>query len=560
MTKIEEYTNKIIQGDCLDGMKQLPDNSIEAVITDIPYALTSIQKRFGKKGSAKAKFGNDGSFQRLSGGFMGKEWDSDLPSVEIFKEIYRVLRKGAFFVTTFTPRQSNQLALYQRLVEAGFDIEFSPIYWVQNQGFPKASNYGKMADKTLFMEWLKSNDDLYQEYKDRKEQAQDNKKLKKEFDDWLKQLKKDNGFSREVICIDKNSRPNSNRGNLLCHGVYGKEWNTITPSTPQAKSLEGWYSYSPKPSVEPIIIAKKPSGEKTLIDCALKSLEDDTYAVGGVNFDECRIPIQGTDDRSAGHRTKTFGSDNVTISGGEGSPDYVPDNQGRFPSNLVCQDDALNDGIERKSGWADTDKLKIIPQKDNNVYNGGALKGETGKHFGDSGTNSRYYDIDAWFEKNVGRLPTEAQMTYPCLQVSKPSKREKNNGLEEFKYKRNCRWNNGGEWQDLETQNYGNNHPTTKPIKLFSYLLKLFSRPDKVILDPFAGSGTTLCACSLIKQSYIGFELDKDYCKIADARIKYWNMTELERDSYDRIQDKIERVNQDTAQNKLFEVNENESE
>jgi site-specific DNA-methyltransferase (adenine-specific) len=56
-------------------MKDIPDNSVDSIVTDPPYHLVSIVKIFGKEGSAPAKEGTDGSFKKLSGGFMGKTWD-----------------------------------------------------------------------------------------------------------------------------------------------------------------------------------------------------------------------------------------------------------------------------------------------------------------------------------------------------------------------------------------------------------------------------------------------------------------------------------------------------
>ena len=75
MKTIEELKNKVIQGDCLEVMKTLPENSVDSVVTDPPYHLVSIVKRFGKENSAPAKFGTDGAFSRASKGFMGKDWD-----------------------------------------------------------------------------------------------------------------------------------------------------------------------------------------------------------------------------------------------------------------------------------------------------------------------------------------------------------------------------------------------------------------------------------------------------------------------------------------------------
>ena len=62
-------------GDCLEVLKTLEDNSVDSIVTDPPYHLTSIVKRFGKEGSAPAQYATDGAFARASKGFMGKEWD-----------------------------------------------------------------------------------------------------------------------------------------------------------------------------------------------------------------------------------------------------------------------------------------------------------------------------------------------------------------------------------------------------------------------------------------------------------------------------------------------------
>jgi site-specific DNA-methyltransferase (adenine-specific) len=66
----------------------------------------------------------------------------------------------------------------------------------------------------------------------------------------------------------------------------------------------------------------------------------------------------------------------------------------------------------------------------------------------------------------------------------------------------------------------GNNHPTVKPVSLIKYLVTLVTPPDGVCLDPFMGSGTTAVACINTKRNYIGFELDKDYYKVAKERLE----------------------------------------
>lgn len=65
-----------------------------------------------------------------------------------------------------------------------------------------------------------------------------------------------------------------------------------------------------------------------------------------------------------------------------------------------------------------------------------------------------------------------------------------------------------------------NNHPTVKPIALMEYLVKLVSREGAIILDPFAGSGSTGVACKNTNRDYILIERENDYIPIINARLK----------------------------------------
>ena len=65
-----------------------------------------------------------------------------------------------------------------------------------------------------------------------------------------------------------------------------------------------------------------------------------------------------------------------------------------------------------------------------------------------------------------------------------------------------------------------NRHPTQKPVELFEYLVKTYSKPGEIVLDPFMGSGTTAIASLHTDRAYIGFETDKKYLYLANARIQ----------------------------------------
>jgi len=107
--------------------------------------------------------------------------------------------------------------------------------------------------------------------------------------------------------------------------------------------------------------------------------------------------------------------------------------------------------------------------------------------------------------------------------VAKASKSERNMGCEELEEKK---VSDGREKEADNAYQRGktlrsNTHPTVKPLKLMEYLCKLTSTPTGgIVLDPFAGSGTTCMACKKTGRPFIGIEQDKEYCKIAEARIK----------------------------------------
>ena len=96
---------------------------------------------------------------------------------------------------------------------------------------------------------------------------------------------------------------------------------------------------------------------------------------------------------------------------------------------------------------------------------------------------------------NFEELPENIQRTYPLIQTPKPSKKEKQIGVDK------------------------NNHPTIKPIKLMSYLITLFTREGDYVLDPFMGSGTTGLACKLLNRNFIGIDYTEEYFNIAEERL-----------------------------------------
>ncbi len=133
----------LLNGDCIDEMQKLIDDGVQvdSVVTDPPYHLTSIVKRFGKETSAPAQYGTDGAFKRASTGFMGKEWDGgDIAfRKETWELAYKLLKPGGHLLAFSASRNYHRMAV--AIEDAGFEIR-DQIMWIYGSGFPKSLNLG----------------------------------------------------------------------------------------------------------------------------------------------------------------------------------------------------------------------------------------------------------------------------------------------------------------------------------------------------------------------------------------------------------------------------------
>ena len=125
-------------GDCLDVLASLPENSVDSVVCDPPYHLTSIVKRFGAEGAAPAKAKESGAYQRASAGFMGKAWDGgDIAfRVDTWAAVLRVLKPGGYILAFASTRGFGRMSV--AIEDAGF-ITHPMIGWIFGSGFPKAT-------------------------------------------------------------------------------------------------------------------------------------------------------------------------------------------------------------------------------------------------------------------------------------------------------------------------------------------------------------------------------------------------------------------------------------
>jgi site-specific DNA-methyltransferase (adenine-specific) len=241
--------NQIICGDCLEVMKGFPDNSIDTIITDPPYGLK----------------------------FMGKKWDYNVPSVEIWQECLRVLKPGGTALIFAGSRTQHRMAV--NVEDAGFILK-DCIMWLYGSGFPKAGDISKQIDKKA-------------------------------------------GRGRKVIGkkIDISSgKPSENMTNITA------------PATPEATLWNGWKSHGLKPAYEPILVAMKPD-EGSYANNALK------WGVAGLNIEQSRISYKGKNDvKKASRKDSNILQNRKGQWTNKKMRVFKP--QGRYPANIILDEEA----------------------------------------------------------------------------------------------------------------------------------------------------------------------------------------------------------------------------
>ncbi len=474
------------------NMSELAVESMDLMVTDPPYGIA----------------------------FMGRDWDRALPDKKIWAECLRVLKPGAFAFVMSIPRADCLSRMIISLEDAGFLVNFTPIFWAMASGFPKAQNMSLTIDK--------------QECRRQLEAKLGRKATKDEFDEAWK------GF-REII--GKNPNDRKERANPLSdYGLQGGvgSGQITKPATPQAKALDGSYGgFQPKPAVEVILVAMKPLSEKTNVNQALKNQKGITW------LDDGRIPYVNKGDLASAEFHKGMAThvpgDLTQVTGYRKPP--PPNTTGRFPANLLVSDDVLNDGRVMKSG-----RDAVRRQEGMFLEHRLGGLGTPQVYHPDSGSFSRYFDLDAWWAEKLKQLPQTVWRTFPFLIVPKASKSEKNEGCQNLKGELgHNRFDQCAECGGYILQNpdrpsackcdepvrihnkvKGNYHPTVKPIKLMSYLIILGSREGDLVVDPFIGTGSTAIACQILGRRCTGYEINLDYCEIAKARCSHFCQLAME--------------------------------
>jgi site-specific DNA-methyltransferase (adenine-specific) len=479
-------------GDCIEILKTLEDNSVDSIVVDPPYHLTSIVKRFGKEGSAPAQFGTDGAFARASKGFMGKEWDGgDIAfRTDVWSECLRVLKPGGHLLSFSAPRTYHRMAV--AIEDAGFEIR-DQIMWIFASGFPKSHNIGKAIDK------IEGNE-------------REVLGTKAEFS--LDGAKRNPNNHREVGEASKEIQHD-----------YGYKQGWDAPVTKGQSDWEGWGT-ALKPAHEPICMARKPLSEKSIAQNVLR------WGTGGINIDASRIGLKEGDKmdiRRYNEYHDTFNSyEEGESAKGKDYEVNEPHADGRFPANIMFDEEAgklldeqtgdRGNGWKKNYGKEDYEGLQYSSSTQQCVFGGGYSGKNT---YADKGGASRFFYCPkvSKKERDMGLDDFEAKAQRTTSGGTRDFNARCANCSKKFIGSPNTICSCDNPITDNQVFKKKNNHPTVKPIKLMEYLIKMVTPKGGVVLDCFMGSGSTGIAAKNLGFDFIGIEKEEEYMEIAKQRI-----------------------------------------
>src|SRR5699024_3706789 len=458
-------------------MNAMPPESVDAIVTDPPYGL----------------------------GFMGKKWDGLPPSLEWAEACYRVLKPGGHIAAFGGTRTWHRLAV--AIEDAGFEMRDS-LAWLYGSGFPKSHDVGKAIDKLdasderraralEFTAFIRESGltarrideitgtnmgghfttaasqpaiataDLFDMLRPHLPEVPERIEVLV-----AQRTVESENYKRREVVGQRTTGIGTGRG-AVAYISDSDDRDLTAAHTPEAQQWDGWGT-ALKPAFEPIVLARKPLAEKTVARNVL------THGTGAINVDACRI----AGDMSGG----TWGAKQTTSigfhGGTEGSGYRTQQNpSGRWPANVLLDQHA--------AAWVD-EQSGIAPAK----------AGRTGKRGGSS-----------WHgQKGIGS--PDKVGTWPA---------DPGGGASRFFYTAKA--------PKRERPNVdGVQHPTVKPLAIMRWLIRLVTPPGGTVLDPFAGSGTTLEAAQKLGFKSIGVEAEGTYLPLIDQRLQRSNTNPIERE------------------------------
>ena len=519
---------RILIGDCRARMAELPDASVDSVVCDPPYHLTSIVKRFAKANPEQEVYAGKttGAYKSLSRGFMGQTWDGGDVAFdpETWAEVLRVLKPGGHLIAFSGTRTYHRMAV--AIEDAGFEIR-DQLAWVYGSGFPKSLDVSKQIDKAA-------------------------------------------GAEREVVSEGspvKRMIPGATQNKQGWIKDDGREFvPTVTaPATDAAREWQGWGT-ALKPSWEPICLARKPLAGTVAANVL-------AHGTGALNIDSCRIEAEGADlgrnNNARASGTSRWpanlchdGSDEVLAgfpdsvsTGGQASLGAFRDGKvyGAGRNEIEKRDPGFGDSGSAARFFAQFPMGEEEWEFANSVQAASSVESQCGLcgtpiagdpaatlTLGSSREESQAGPAcigicsgcilslnlapSAASQESIGTTPTIPNCSKsngsatpaiaPITRLENGEKVEGVNGLGSVTRFLYC------PKTTTEERGEGNNHPTVKPVALMRWLCRLVTPKGGTVLDPFMGSGSTMIAADAEQFDAIGCELSADYAAIAERRIR----------------------------------------
>lgn len=514
-------------GDSLDVLRTLPAASVDAVCTDPPYGLA----------------------------FMGREWDAYGPAAfaEFSRlwacEAYRVLKPGGHLLAFGGTRTWHRLA--SGIEDAGFEIR-DTITWLYGSGFPKSLDVSKAIDRQRddrqaalrVAAWLAARRDeagwtnrqidqlfgfdgmaghwtarpdmkvCHVPRWDQWQALKDALAFGDEMDAEVWRLNGRKGtpgeaWSQREVIGERTTGIGTGQGPVAYIG--DSENRAVTaPATDDARRWSGWGT-ALKPASEPIVVARKPLAG-TVAQNVL------AHSTGALNIDACRVGTGGqlrwATPRGMGS-PDSFADDAWTQAQGRPYAEPTASTVGRWPSNVVLSHAATPDG-EDLCTVCECGALGPHPETphcyDSGVTNcvPGCPVAELDRQSGTltSGANPTRRGSDK-FRDSYGEFGGQTECT--------PARGADSGGASRFFP--TFRYQAKAPTAERPRGDDGTAHPTVKPLDLMRWLVRLATPPGGVVLEPFAGSGTTAEACVLEGLRCIAVERDEAYLPLITARL-----------------------------------------
>ncbi len=459
----------IVNSDALKWMKTQSDCSVDCIVTDPPYGLA----------------------------FMGKKWDYQLPSIEIWTEALRICKPGSWLLAFRGSRTYHRLTC--SIEDAGWEIR-DCIMWMHGQGFPKGKGCLKPSYEPIVVARKKA------------------PKPELNIDECRIQ----------VDPHDMNHRPNasiSNKGKNSCFKMGGHSVDALN-------SKGRWPAN---------IILDEVAAE--LLDQQSGILKSTAGKKGGQGYHNClgredrpRLDaneIKGHNDSGGASRSRFFYCAKASSSERNRGLDkfYSAEYNLTEISEGLCEENmvqvqslikdisdleikSLNIGVYGKSilvkfpkDYLFTIKMVISKIIELKIWNSSTL------------LLTKEYIQDVFAEKmdGINHVQSAINISELTMKIGILQDRVTLHSIDVKSaiLKLLLKIKNEENWKEAK-----NFHSTVKPLKLMEYLIKLVAPKDGVILDPFCGSGTTLVAAKKLGYEAIGIELEADYCEIARARVQ----------------------------------------